>query len=135
MGHVYVEARIFARRHATTRFLVDTGATHTIVPPSLVRQIGAATLPGRFAVTLADGTRRRLKACSMGIEVCDRTAPTIALVLPRGDPLLGVETLEALGLRVNPSSRRLEPTRAQAALLVGVRPIPARGVRRRQRRG
>jgi len=135
MGHVYVDARIFARRPATARFLVDTGATHTIVPPSLARRIGATTLPGDFAVTLADGTTRRLKACSVGIEVCDRTGPTTALLLPGGEPLLGVETLEALGLRVNPSARRLEPTRAQTALLVGVRPAPTRRTRRRPRRG
>jgi len=49
MGHVYVDASIFARRRATARFLVDTGATHTIAPPSLARRIGATTLPARRA--------------------------------------------------------------------------------------
>jgi len=49
MGQVYVDASIFARRRATARFLVDTGATHTIVPPSLARRIGATTLPARRA--------------------------------------------------------------------------------------
>jgi len=62
----------------------------------------------------------------MGIELCKRTGPMTALLLRGGTPLLGVETLEALGLRVNPSTRRLEPTRAQAALLVGVRLSPKR---------
>jgi predicted aspartyl protease len=56
----------------------------------------------------------------MSVSVGGRTGPTIALLLPGSDPLLGVETLEALGLKVNPERRRLEPSRAQTALLVGV---------------
>ncbi|HYY06737.1 MAG TPA: hypothetical protein VE997_09160 [Candidatus Limnocylindria bacterium] len=60
-------------------------------------------------------------ACSIGVTVGGRTGPTIALLLPGSDPLLGVETLEALGLKVNPERRRLEPSRTQTALLVGVR--------------
>jgi clan AA aspartic protease len=126
MGHVYADARIFVRRSAAVRFLVDTGATYTIVPPSITRRVGASPLPRKFRVSLADGSSRNLKACTMGIELQGRTAPMTALVLPGGGPLLGVETLEALGLRVNPTSRKLEPSRAQAALLVGVRPLPTR---------
>lgn len=121
MGHVYVDATVFARRRVKARFLVDTGATYTIVPPSMARQAGATSLPVTFRVALADGSTRRLKACTMGIEVCGRTGPMTALLLPRGEPLLGVETLEALGLRINPSTRALEPSRAHAALLVSVR--------------
>ena len=122
VAHVFVVATVSARRSADVRFLVDTGATHTIIPPSLAAKVGAPTLPQRFEVSLADGARRRLKACSVGISVAGRTGPTIALLLPKAEPLLGVETLEALGLKVNPSKRRLEPSRARTALLVGVRP-------------
>ncbi len=121
VGHIVVRARLSARRSPTVDFLVDTGATHSIVPPALARKVGAPTLPQRFEVSLADGRRRRLKACSMSVSVGGRTGPTIALLLPGSDPLLGVETLEALGLKVNPERRRLEPSRAQTALLVGVR--------------
>ena len=121
VGHIVVRARLSARRSATVDFLVDTGATHSIVPPALARKVGAPTLPQRFEVSLADGRRRRLKACSMSVSVAGRTGPTIALLLPGSDPLLGSETLEALGLKVNPERRRLEPSRAQTALLVGVR--------------
>jgi predicted aspartyl protease len=134
MGHVYVDAEVFARHRTRVRFLADTGATYTIVPTTVARAAGASPLPTRFAVSLADGSRRRLRACTMGIQIERRTAPMTALLLPGGEPLLGVETLEALGLRVNPVSRRLEPTRAQAALLVSVRPRPARGGRSATRR-
>jgi clan AA aspartic protease len=126
MGHVYVTAQIEARRRATVEFLVDTGATRTIIPPAVAKAIGAPVLPQRFAVVLADSRQRRLRACSLGITIAGRSGPTIALLLPGGDPLLGVETLEALGLRVNPHRRRLEPSRAAGALLVGVRASHAR---------
>ncbi len=83
-------------------------------------------MPQRFEVTLADGQRRRLKACSIGVSVEGRTGPTTVLLLPGSEPLLGVETLEGLGLKVNPERRRLEPSRAQTALLVGVGRPPGR---------
>jgi len=124
VGHVYADARVFARRSVTTRFRVDTGATYTIVPPQLAREVGATVLPRRFRVALADGTERSLQACTMGVELCGRTAPMTALFSKAGEPLLGIETLEALGLRVNPERRTLEPTRGQAVLLVGIR-LPA----------
>jgi len=129
MGHVYVDAEVFARRRVKVRFLVDTGATYTILPATIARAAGSIPLPTRFAVSLADGSRRSLLACTMGIEIERRTAPMTALLLPDGEPLLGVETLEALGLRVNPVSRCLEPTRAQTALLVGLRPRPVHRAR------
>jgi clan AA aspartic protease len=119
VGHVYVKAHVEARRRATVEFLVDTGATYTIVPPALAKQIGAPLLPQRFRVLLADGRARRLRACSLGITVAGRSGPAIALLLPGGEPLLGVETLEVLGLKVNPQRRCLEPSRTAAALLVG----------------
>jgi hypothetical protein len=50
--------------------------------------------------------------------VAGRTSPTTALLLPGAEPLLGVETLAALGLKVNPERLRLEP---HPALLVGLR--------------
>jgi predicted aspartyl protease len=122
VGHVSVDARVYARRTATTRFLVDTGATYAIVPPALAQRVGATPSAARFRVTLADGATRVLRACTMGVEVRGRSAPMTALLLPRAAPLLGVAALEALGLRVNPATRTLEPTRAHAALLVSARP-------------
>jgi clan AA aspartic protease len=118
---IYVEARVFARRSAAVRFLVDTGATYSIVPPALARKVGATPSPALFHVTLADGSKRSLRACTMGIELLRREIPMTALLLSGAEPLLGVEAIEALGFRVNPSKRTLEPTRAQATLLVSVR--------------
>ena len=41
-----------------------------------------------------------MKACTVGIRVAGRTGPTVAMQLPNAEPLLGVETLEELGLKV-----------------------------------
>jgi clan AA aspartic protease len=120
MGHVRVHATVSARRSETVDFLVDTGSTFSVIPPDLADRIGAVLLPKRFTVRLADGTRRRPRVCGVGIRVAGREGPTMALVLPGSDPVLGVETLEALGLAVNPRRRRLEPTRPHAALLYAV---------------
>jgi predicted aspartyl protease len=59
--------------------------------------------------------------CAVTLRVGVREAATAAVVREGAEPLLGVETLETLGLRVNPSKGRLEPTRRAAALLVSVR--------------
>ena len=117
---------MFAKRTARVRFLVDTGATSTILPRAVADRIGAPELAQRFDVSLADGRRKRLPACAVGILVSGRRGPTTVLVIPRGEPLLGVETLESLGLKVNPEKGRLEPSRRAAALLVGVRAMPKR---------
>ena len=121
MGQVSVEVVITGRRSARVRFVVDTGATYTVIPPALARRIGAVASRHTFSVSLADGRKRRLHACTVGIRVARREGPATALILPGAEPLLGVETLEALGLKVDPSRGRLEPSRALGVMLVGVR--------------
>jgi hypothetical protein len=69
----------------------------------------------------------------MGVELCGRTAPMTALLSAGAEPLLGMETLEALGLRVNPERRTLEPTRSHAVLLVGTRFLGKRRCARARR--
>ena len=69
MAHGFVKGRVSARRSVTAEFLVDTGATYSIVPPGLAHEVGAPMLPQKFVVSLADGTKRRLRACSIGVTV------------------------------------------------------------------
>lgn len=120
MGHVRVQVAVSARSSEDVVFLVDTGSTFTVIPPDVADRIGAVPLPKRFQVRLADGTVRRPRVCTIGIQVVGREAPTTALVLPGSIPLLGVETLEALGLAVDRRRRRLVPTRPHAVLLYGL---------------
>ena len=48
------------------------------------------------------------------INVAGRRAPVTVLVMEVAEPLLGSESLEALGLRLDPSAGRLKPTRSYA---------------------
>ncbi len=118
MGYVFVDARVFGRRSAKIRFLVDTGSTYAVIPVALADRLDLPHLPRRFRVKLADGRVKALPASTMGIELLGRTAPATVVLVPDGEPLLGVETLEGLGLRVNPSKERLEASRANAVLAV-----------------
>ncbi|OYT52462.1 hypothetical protein B6U66_01800 [Candidatus Bathyarchaeota archaeon ex4484_135] len=115
MGHIYVEAVLRgARRERRVRMLVDTGATYTIIPPELADDIGLVRLPFRTEVVLADGRRAEVEAGIAELSAEGRRAPVTVLVMPIEEPLLGSESLEALGLKPNPETGRLEPTRGYA---------------------
>jgi len=115
VGHIYVDAILRGARGArTVRMLVDTGATYTIVPPELADEIGLVRLPFRTEVTLADGRRAEVEAGVAELSVEGRRAPVTVLVMPVEEPLLGSESLEALGLKPNPEAGRLEPSRGYA---------------------
>jgi len=53
------------------------------------------------------------------VRIDGREAGTIFWIGASEEPLLGVETLEVLGLALDATKRRLRPTRAYAARLGG----------------
>jgi len=75
-----------------------------------------ATIRGRRP---ASGRTVRLPTALGGIRIDDREAATIFWIGPCDEPLLGVETLEALGLSVDPARARLRATRPYATRLGG----------------
>lgn len=122
MGHVHVDAEIVgneARR--TVRFLVDTGATWSLLPERLATELGVPLLVEPMRVSLANNEVCLARVGVVQIRLAGREAAMTTLVLPDGEPLLGVEALEGLGLKVDPTTHALEPTRPRAGLLVGVR--------------
>jgi clan AA aspartic protease len=121
VGHVYVTAELSWQGTETVRMLVDTGATYSLLPFDLAERLGMPRSPRPISVVLADGTRCELPFGTARIRLAGREAAATALIgPPDAEPLLGVETLEALGLRVDPASGALQPTRAHAVLAVGV---------------
>ena len=116
MGHVYVQASLRGPKKAkSVKMLVDTGATYLMIPPRLADELGAIKLPGRIPPSYAKGGREELEATAVMIELEGRVGGAIALIGASDEPLLGVEALEALGLKVDPSTGRVEATRAYAA--------------------
>jgi clan AA aspartic protease len=113
MGITYVEGTLTGPtgKRATVRFLVDSGATYTLVPYDVW---AALDLEPKRTVTfsLADGTPvdRRVSECHLSLPQGDGHTPVI-LGEPGDEALLGVVTLEELGLVFHPFKRTLEPMR------------------------
>jgi len=110
MGHVQVKAKIGdlgRRKIVEVDALVDTGATSTVVPRKLADELGldivdkvtALTAGGKVSVDLTliyielEGKRGFVPA--MISDIIDRV-------------LIGVTTLETLGLQVDPVTGRLK---------------------------
>ena len=94
------------RRKLRIRALVDTGATFSVIPQESARLLGLIPMRS-YTVELANGKFQRLPATSVGIRLDGRSAPVTALISPRGEMLLGAETLEVLDISVDSKRRRL----------------------------
>ncbi len=97
------------RRFETVEALVDTGATLTSAPASLLRSLGVeATRSGTFEYT--DGRRVEMEIEETKVKV-EGTETTTSVLFGAEDsaPLLGAMTLEGLLLGVDPFNRRLVP--------------------------
>jgi len=113
MGITYIEGVVTGPtgKKATVDFLVDSGTTYMLLPEKTWREIGLE--PKREAsFALADGTRveRKISECHVELPQGDGHSPVI-LGQADDEPLLGVVTLENLGLVLNPFNRTLQPMR------------------------
>lgn len=113
MAITYIEGKVTgpSGKHATVNFLVDSGATYTLLVEEDWKTLELT--PKRSATfTLADGTQieRPISECHLALPQGDGHTPVI---LGEADdiPLLGVVTLEILGLVLNPLKRTLHPMR------------------------
>ena len=117
MGITYIDGQVRGPtgKQEAVRFLIDSGATYSLLPQAAWQAI---ELKSRrtMTFTLADGT------------TIDRDVSEAYLVLPQGEAhtpvilgeagdeaLLGVVTLEILGLVLNPFNRTLQPMRMMLA--------------------
>ena len=88
--------------------LADTGAIYTVLPASLLRELGVKPI-GRRRFRLADNRVVEREVGIIGIEVQGATAHTIAVFGDEGIHLLGVVTLEELGFEVDTVKGELRP--------------------------
>ena len=117
MGHVHQRVRLSAEKAVTVHMLVDTGATFSVIPEALARALGVKRLRRAVPIALADGRRVKLDAGTAIFRIGGREAPATILVGDVAEPILGVETLEALGLTVDPRKGKLTPSRRYAVRL------------------
>jgi clan AA aspartic protease len=111
MGETIITIKVYGRLgSAAIESLADTGATFTKIPETIAREIGLE--PQYTAqVELSDGkvVERGLALAEVEIEGIKRPI-LIALSKDGERSLIGYTTLEVLGFKVNPLTRRLEKT-------------------------
>jgi clan AA aspartic protease len=113
LGHTYAEITVRplggSAKSWTGRALVDTGATDTFLPASVLRKLGIRPA-GRRSYELADGSEQELPIGFGVIEVLGREAGgTLAFAGENEVPLLGVTVLESAGFWIDPQRERLVP--------------------------
>ena len=89
-------------------FLVDTGATDSLVPRSCIETIGVEPEGQRVHET-ADGREVRMDFAIARIEFMgDVTAGRVIVGDDGVEPLLGITALESAGIEVDPVNQRLK---------------------------
>ena len=113
MGITYIEGVVKGPtgKQETLSFLVDSGATYSLLPKRAWEVIELAP-KRRVTFTLADGTpiERDVSECYIVLPQGEAHTPVI-LGEAEDEAVLGVVTLEILGLVFNPFKRTLQPMR------------------------
>ena len=99
---------LFSDAGATVAALVDTGATNSMLPAGLLRDLGIEPVESRFA-RVADGRRIELQTAWARFAAAGRNAVARVAFGPEGEYLIGATTLEDLGVVVDPIDGRLIP--------------------------
>ncbi|MEN2975427.1 MAG: aspartyl protease family protein [Candidatus Caldarchaeales archaeon] len=113
MGYVWLKARICnpikREKYIEVEFLADSGAIYTAVPESLMKKIGVEEI-GRGRFKLADGRVVEYPVGEAFIEIEGSGVTSIIAFLPEdATPILGLTTLELMGLQVDPVTGKLKP--------------------------
>lgn len=87
--------------------LVDTGASYTMLPAPLLRDLGVSATASR-AFMLANGQRTTREVGQAWVRLDGHEVMTVVVFGDEGGPiLLGAVTLEEMGLGVDPLGKRL----------------------------
>lgn len=110
MTHVDVTIRNPAdpSRKWTGKFLVDTGATDSLVPRPHLEAIGIEPVRQRL-YELADGAKVQMDIAGANIEFMGEFTAGLVIFGDAGaEPLLGVTALESAGIEIDPKNQRLK---------------------------
>lgn len=112
MGATHVTVRVTnpadADRFWEGVFLVDTGATDSLVPRPHLEAIGLKP-EGKRVYQLADGSDLTLDVTLAKIEFMGEfVGGTVIFGEAGAEPLLGVTALESVGIEVDPVNQRLK---------------------------
>ena len=97
-------------RYEQVEALVDTGATYTTAPASLLHGLGV-TPHDRVPFILADGRRIERDVGQTWVRVDGKSVISLVVFGEESEEaLLGAYTLEGVRLTVDPANQRLVPT-------------------------
>ena len=99
---------LFTDAGTTVQALVDTGATYSMVPGTLLQVLGIEPVESRIS-RIADGSRVEMQTSWARFSAEGRNAVARVSFGPDEVYLLGATTLEDMGLAVDPVDLRLIP--------------------------
>ena len=107
-ANVIVSNPVNRNRRWEGQFLVDTGATDSLVPRQHLEAIGIRP-EGQRTYVLADGTEIRMDIAVARIELLGEiVGSTVLFGDENTEPLLGVTALESLGIEIDPLNQQLK---------------------------
>lgn len=109
LTHVAVKLRSFSSTGSyQSQFLVDAGATDSLVPACELRKIGIKAI-GKMSYELADG---RVEEYEFGLAeisfMNETTAGRVIFGPDNVEPILGATALESVGITIDPTNRTLK---------------------------
>lgn len=113
MTHAYTKVKVTGTKahDEIEKLLVDADATLTVLPPEVLEKIGASKVPTKTKLELGDGRSVDAEVYAVVMTIEDRQGATLAVTFKGTKSVLGVRSLEDLGLKVDPVHGLLEPTR------------------------
>jgi predicted aspartyl protease len=113
MGITTIDARVFnpadRSRIAELQFTVDSGANYSLVPATVLEELGIQPdTTKRFFLANGDAIERKMG--NAGFEYLGEVAHARIIFGEEGDAaLMGITTLEAFGFVLDPFKRELRP--------------------------
>jgi predicted aspartyl protease len=109
MGETRIQFKVYGvdGQAVDLEAVVDTGATFSKIPPSIAAKLG---LEARYEteIELGDGRIIKRKLTLVEIEIEGVRRPVLATIGEEEKSFIGYTTLEILGFKVNPVTRKLE---------------------------
>lgn len=97
------------RKSKEVEVLVDTGATYTTIPGSILQSLGIEIID-KITIKLADGRTIERNLGAAMVEVEGKLRPTPLIFGEEEDAsIMGLVTLESCGLTVDTINRKLVP--------------------------
>lgn len=119
LGHTTATVKLYSSdlsKAEEISLLVDTGSTYTWVSRDMLKKLGIEAKTVRKFKTI-DGRLLERKVGEVVIECIKEKATTMVVFAEKGDAeVLGVYTLEGLGLEVDPITKQLKKAEVLLAL-------------------